>query len=192
MGGEGVLKLKRRALYVLTVLEVDAIPGTMSAREADVGRGVTNQKAYPAETPRPRETVRSSQKRFLSFPVMGAMDMVVFWCRGGRQRRRRGQSRDEREETDARVRTEGTSQTCVNIEALLVDWSRTGRDWSTCTHPSTANGALLIVLTILLVVLTSLYAAQLSTLSTAAISTSPHRTFSHALLHTTPHFPSLH
>ena len=72
-----------------------------------------------------------------------------------------GQSRDEGEERDAGGRTEGTSQTRVNIEAL--PWTRTGRDWSTCTHPSTT---VLIALTSLLDVLISFHAVQPSTLST--------------------------
>ena len=36
-----------------------------------------HQKAYPAEIPNPREAVRSTQKRFLSLPTMGAIGMML-------------------------------------------------------------------------------------------------------------------
>lgn len=38
----------------------------------------TNQNVKPALRPRPRAVERSSQKRFLSFPVIGAMGIVEF------------------------------------------------------------------------------------------------------------------
>ena len=46
----------------------------------------TDQKAYPALTPRPREVVMSSQKRFRSLPTMGAI-MVVACAEGWRASR---------------------------------------------------------------------------------------------------------
>ena len=40
-----------------------------------------HQKAYPAEIPNPSDMVRSTQKRFLSFPTIGAMGMVSIYLR---------------------------------------------------------------------------------------------------------------
>lgn len=41
------------------------------------GRNSTNQYAYAENVPRPAAVVRSSQRRFLSFPVMGAIGIVA-------------------------------------------------------------------------------------------------------------------
>lgn len=100
-----------------------------------------------------------------------------------------GQSRDEGEERDAGGRTEGTSQTRVNIEAL---------PWTGVGQAATGAPALIHPLPSSLPSPVSSTFSSASTLYSpahsppAATSTSSHRTFSHALLHTTPHFPSLH
>ncbi len=40
-------------------------------------RNTTNQYPYAKTVPRPAPVVRSSQRRFLSFPVIGAIGIIV-------------------------------------------------------------------------------------------------------------------
>ena len=47
-----------------------------TARQFDEGN-TTNQYPYAKTVPRPAAVVMSSQRRFLSFPVMGAMGIFV-------------------------------------------------------------------------------------------------------------------